>query len=115
MSEASTHTPQRTCIGCRQAVDKGELVRVVVDGDRLRFDLDATLPGRGAYVHSAAGCIESAARGGLNRSFRRSFSADLVSAFREVGLSLSTRLTGGATTPDVSERASHEHGEDAGL
>lgn len=85
MSGAS---PQRTCIGCRQVADKGELVRIVVDGDRIQLDVSATLPGRGAYVHRASSCFEAAARGGLNRSFRRGFSADVVSAFREAGAAL---------------------------
>ena len=103
-------SPQRTCIGCRQVVDKGDLVRLVVDGNRIRVDHDGNLPGRGAHVHPVPQCIEAAARGGLNRSFRRGFSAGVVSAFREAGAAL-----GALPKAHVEERASHEHGEDAGL
>lgn len=80
--------PQRTCIGCRQVAGKGDLVRLVVTGARVKLDLDQRLPGRGAYVHRDIACIDSAARGGLNRSFRRGFSPDVVSAFREAGSAL---------------------------
>ena len=93
-------SPRRTCIGCRQVADKGDLVRLVVSDDRVQLDLTQRLPGRGAYVHRATECFESAARGGLGRSFRRGFSADVVSAFRETGSAL---LEGAAT---IRERQS---------
>ena len=54
--------PIRTCVGCRERVDKADLVRLVIVGEELAVDRDATLPGRGAYLHSRPDCVESALR-----------------------------------------------------
>lgn len=54
--------PIRTCVGCRGRVDKADLVRLVIASAELTIDRDATLPGRGAYLHPRPDCVESALR-----------------------------------------------------
>lgn len=57
------HIPQRTCIACRQATAKRELVRVVrgLDG-RIQVDPSGKKPGRGAYICRTKACFEAALR-----------------------------------------------------
>jgi predicted RNA-binding protein YlxR (DUF448 family)/ribosomal protein L30E len=65
--------PQRTCLGCRQVVDKTQLLRFVrsPDGDILA-DLRGRLPGRGAYLCNSRACIETAVgRKQFDRTFRQ--------------------------------------------
>ncbi|HPU12563.1 MAG TPA: YlxR family protein [Aeromicrobium sp.] len=54
----------RTCVGCRQRVDKTTLVRVVAGKDGAKLfvqpDLGGSLPGRGAHLHPATRCFELA-------------------------------------------------------
>ncbi|MBC7460677.1 MAG: YlxR family protein [Thermoleophilia bacterium] len=58
------HVAIRTCIGCRQRAPRTELVRFVLmrTADSVRVDRDehANRPGRGAWLHDAATCIEQA-------------------------------------------------------
>jgi len=58
--------PVRTCVACRQEADKGELLRLVRDRETgvVRVDPTGRAPGRGAYLHREAGCIEQARRRG---------------------------------------------------
>jgi uncharacterized protein len=64
--------PVRTCVGCRQRVDKGALLRVVLGPDGgFAADPTGRAPGRGAYVHRDAVCVEAAVkRGALGRALR---------------------------------------------
>lgn len=51
----------RTCIGCGTVADKGEFVRLVRTPDGgVRPDAGGREPGRGAYVHARAACIDRA-------------------------------------------------------
>jgi len=51
--------PQRTCVACRTARSKRELVRVVRSPTgELSVDLRGKAPGRGAYLDPDAGCLE---------------------------------------------------------
>ncbi|MFS0885657.1 YlxR family protein [Aeromicrobium sp. 179-A 4D2 NHS] len=54
----------RTCVGCRQRVDKTTLVRVVAGRDEAGWtaepDPDGTRPGRGAHLHPAERCLRLA-------------------------------------------------------
>ena len=64
--------PVRTCVACRQEAGKGALVRVVrrPDGTAV-VDRSGNAPGRGAYLHSDAACIETARkRKALERSLK---------------------------------------------
>jgi len=64
--------PVRTCLFCRQAVDKGLLVRFVSSGGALKADLKGILPGRGAYTCRSRGCIEGALKrkGAFSRALK---------------------------------------------
>jgi predicted RNA-binding protein YlxR (DUF448 family) len=64
--------PVRTCVACREEAGKGALVRVVrrPDGTAV-VDGAGNAPGRGAYLHSGAACIETARkRKALERSLK---------------------------------------------
>jgi len=52
----------RMCVGCRARSAKRDLLRVVARGGRCIPDPQAVLPGRGAYVHPAEGCVREATR-----------------------------------------------------
>jgi predicted RNA-binding protein YlxR (DUF448 family) len=51
--------PQRTCVACRTARAKRELVRVVRSPlGELSVDLRGKAPGRGAYLDPDPGCLD---------------------------------------------------------
>ncbi|MEU4672026.1 YlxR family protein [Amycolatopsis sp. NPDC023774] len=66
------HFPVRTCVGCRQRVLIGELLRVVAVAGRLVVDERRRLPGRGAWLHPTPGCLAKAER---KRAFPRALRA----------------------------------------
>jgi len=68
--------PQRSCLGCRETRDKDQLLRFVLSPqDEVLPDLDARLPGRGAYTCINSRCLENALRQRLfNRAFKREVS-----------------------------------------
>jgi predicted RNA-binding protein YlxR (DUF448 family) len=53
--------PLRTCVGCRRATDKAQLVRLVWQ-QAVVVDLRQRQPGRGAYLHPTAECFAQAVR-----------------------------------------------------
>ena len=62
----------RMCVGCRQSVPKGDLLRLVVREGALVADPRAVAEGRGVYVHDTESCWTLARRrGGFARSLRR--------------------------------------------
>jgi len=66
----ATRGPVRTCVGCRRARPKAELVRLVRRPDGAVAP-DAVGPGRGAYVCDDPACMERAVKGGrLAQAFR---------------------------------------------
>jgi predicted RNA-binding protein YlxR (DUF448 family) len=73
-----TGPPERTCVGCREVGDKSLLLRVRRSPDgEIAFDPSGTAPGRGAYVHPTAGCIEAAIRkGALAKALRTGIGPD---------------------------------------
>jgi predicted RNA-binding protein YlxR (DUF448 family) len=68
--ENNARAHARTCVGCGVADDPEGLVRMVVEGDEIAFDLAGKSFGRGAWVHARPACLAKAPRG-LGRSFRR--------------------------------------------
>ena len=65
--------PVRTCLGCRQRAPRSSLVRLVARDGRVVVDAAARLPGRGAWLHPATACLETAiARKAFGRAFRTS-------------------------------------------
>ncbi|WP_305046305.1 DUF448 domain-containing protein [Geoalkalibacter sp.] len=55
--------PQRTCLGCRKALQKNDLVRYVLAPDgEVAVDFRQKLPGRGAYTCVSRACVADAVR-----------------------------------------------------
>jgi len=54
--------PVRTCVGCRTRAPQSQLLRVVQVDGVLVPDERAVLPGRGAWVHETAPCMDAALR-----------------------------------------------------
>ena len=64
--------PERTCVGCRVAGPKAELLRLArgLDGS-LRVDRSGREGGRGAYLHRTAECVVAGFRhGSVARALR---------------------------------------------
>jgi predicted RNA-binding protein YlxR (DUF448 family) len=58
-------------VGCRERAAKSDLLRIVMSAGHCVPDQRGTLPGRGAYVHPALGCLDLAVRRrALPRAFR---------------------------------------------
>jgi uncharacterized protein len=76
--------PTRTCVGCREAGSRDELVRVVAGDDgSVVVDLSASAFGRCAWLHPRKECVERAAPRGLSKSFKqkvKTTSQELASA-----------------------------------
>jgi predicted RNA-binding protein YlxR (DUF448 family)/ribosomal protein L30E len=67
--------PQRSCLGCREARDKKDLLRFVLAPDRtLVPDLQGKLPGRGAYTCVSKACLAAAVQ---KKQFARSFKGEV--------------------------------------
>ena len=66
--------PVRSCVGCRRAAPKDELLRFVRAPDgAVVFDVTAKMDTRGAYTCAHPECIERASvRGGFKRAFEES-------------------------------------------
>jgi uncharacterized protein len=73
--------PQRTCVACRQEAGKHALVRIVRGPDGVaQLDRRGRAPGRGAYLHADATCLEAARkRRALERSLGAAVAPDLWS------------------------------------
>ncbi len=62
--------PMRTCIACRVAKPKRELIRVVKFNEEIKLDKTGKLNGRGAYVCNDEACIAKLKKQKLlNRAF----------------------------------------------
>lgn len=74
-SPKTKHTPQRTCVGCREVLAKRALTRVVrlPDGEVV-IDLTGKRAGRGAYVHNQRSCWQKALKGALANALKISLS-----------------------------------------
>ena len=70
--------PQRTCVGCRQVLEKRALIRVVRGPDGVQIDPTGKAPGRGAYLHNLRSCWERALRGSLAKALRTELSPETV-------------------------------------
>jgi predicted RNA-binding protein YlxR (DUF448 family) len=68
--------PQRSCLGCRQSRDRDALIRFVLSPQgELVADIEAKLPGRGAYTCVSETCLKTALK---QRQFSRAFKRDVV-------------------------------------
>ncbi|MBE7081818.1 MAG: YlxR family protein [Clostridiales bacterium] len=62
--------PIRTCIACKTAKPKKELLRIVKFNDEIKLDLTGKLNGRGAYICNDENCIHKLKKQKLlNRAF----------------------------------------------
>lgn len=60
---AEANAPTRTCIGCRSAASRADLVRMVAGPDgEVIFDLSGGAFGRGAWSHPTENCLRRAAK-----------------------------------------------------
>ncbi|NLY10321.1 MAG: YlxR family protein [Firmicutes bacterium] len=58
------HIPIRTCIGCRTAKPKRELIRIVrTPENEIKLDSTGKLSGRGAYICVSEDCLAKALNG----------------------------------------------------
>lgn len=73
--------PLRQCLGCREMVEKNNMIRVVRN-QLGEFSIDATgrQNGRGAYICRRAECLEKAVR---SRALERSFKVSIPSGVYE--------------------------------
>ena len=68
--------PQRSCLGCRQAREKGSLIRFVLSPHgEVVPDIESKLPGRGAYTCISEQCLLTALK---QRQFSRAFKREVV-------------------------------------
>ena len=65
------HQPERTCIGCKKVLKKGDVVRIIAGSDGIVIDYREKLNGRAAYVCPNTECIKKAlTKEALGRSLR---------------------------------------------
>lgn len=89
--------PQRSCLGCRQSRDRDALIRFVLSPQgELVADIEAKLPGRGAYTCISRMCLQAALK---QRQFSRAFKREVVTAAPDemtgqVGGSMQRRVLG---------------------
>nr|WP_194949114.1 YlxR family protein [Actinomyces trachealis] len=65
---ATSHVPERTCIGCRGRAPRTQLLRLMATGGTVAVDERACTPGRGAWIHRDPTCLDLAER---RRAFGR--------------------------------------------
>lgn len=67
--------PIRQCLGCREHLEKKELIRVVKNKEgEISLDFVGKKPGRGAYICAKSACLERAIK---IRAISRAFSAEI--------------------------------------
>jgi predicted RNA-binding protein YlxR (DUF448 family) len=64
------HTPQRTCVGCREVLPKRSMIRIVRSPHGVMIDPSGKLAGRGAYLHNLRSCWVSGMKGALAQSLK---------------------------------------------
>ena len=80
--------PQRTCLGCRTAKDKNELIRIVRSPEgTVSCDLTGKANGRGAYICPDSACLAKAVKSrALNRALKTEIPEEVISRLtREIG------------------------------
>ncbi|NHN54277.1 YlxR family protein [Calidifontibacter sp. DB0510] len=67
----------RTCVGCRSRDERSALVRVVLEGGDVVPDPERRRPGRGAWLHPTAECLDKAiSRRAFGRALRATSPVD---------------------------------------
>lgn len=81
-SKRQKHIPLRTCVACKQKMDKRQLTRVVRTSDTgIVIDLTGKRNGRGAYLCGNADCWEKAV---TDRLLEKSLKTHLTAEERQV-------------------------------
>ena len=77
--------PMRTCVGCRNADEKRNLIRVVRTPEgEIKLDKTGKLSGRGAYICKKAECLIKAQKAkSLSRALEVAIPADVYEALRK--------------------------------
>ncbi|MBT9135277.1 MAG: hypothetical protein DDT34_00327 [Firmicutes bacterium] len=79
------HVPERTCVGCRQAKPKRDLIRVVRDPlGQVDIDYTGKKNGRGIYLCPNLSCLEAALK--TNRmgvGLQTEIPAEVIARLRE--------------------------------
>ncbi len=91
MSRLTQHeAPQRSCLGCRETRDKSHLIRFVISPqNEVVPDIEAKLPGRGAYTCISSACLTAACR---QRQFNRAFKREVAVSLPEDMVAMVARL-----------------------
>lgn len=85
--------PQRSCLGCREIRDRDLLLRFVLSPDgEVVPDIEAKLPGRGAYSCMNQACLRAAIK---QRQFSRAFKREVSSPLADEMVVLITRQMSG--------------------
>lgn len=80
--------PQRTCLGCRVAKNKNELIRVVRTPEgQIKIDLTGRANGRGAYLCRNPECLKKALK---SKALSRSLKTEIP---EEIGKELEKEIT----------------------
>jgi predicted RNA-binding protein YlxR (DUF448 family) len=89
------HIPQRTCVACRTARPKRELVRIVrVPEGTVMVDETGKRSGRGAYLCCQSDCWEKAlTRRQLEQALKVTLTSEVQSELREYAARLPRFLT----------------------
>ena len=72
--------PQRQCMGCRERMEKRELIRVVRTPDgQVSLDFGGKVSGRGAYICPKAECLKKAQKSkALDRSLEVTIPEEVI-------------------------------------
>jgi uncharacterized protein len=106
MPRAGRSEPLRTCVGCRGATSKRDLVRLVRDpGGGVLVDPTGKAPGRGAYLHPDRACAEAATkRGAVARALRTSLGpAEAGNLRAQIEALAAQRARAGGSTTSIEE------------
>ncbi len=78
---AKRKVPIRTCLGCRTARPKKELMRVVrTPEEKIEIDPKGKRPGRGAYICPELDCLEQAVK---RKQLERALKCSVPPALKE--------------------------------
>ena len=84
--------PLRTCVGCREVLEKRSLIRIVRRPEGVVVDPSGKLAGRGAYIHDQQSCWERALASQAS-SLARALKTELTENDREELLAYSRQFS----------------------
>lgn len=101
------HTPQRTCIACRQVQGKRQLVRIVRTPEgAVQVDETGKRSGRGAYLCHRVACWEKALRGKqLEHALKTTIAPDDLARLEQYAATLAEEEAAGGVDESTSGAA----------